>query len=69
MKTQLFVGIDLGGKFHQAQVTGTSGERMGRSFRIARGRRGLQDLSAGLAARSEGQEFEATYTVEATQNY
>jgi transposase len=69
MKTQLFVGIDLGGKFHQAQVTGTSGERMGRSFRIARGRRGLQDLSAGLAARSEGQEFEVSYTVEATQNY
>ena len=69
MKERLFVGIDLGGKFHQVQVTNTSGERVGRSFRISRGRRGLSELSAGLTARSGGQEYEAIYTVEATQNF
>jgi transposase len=69
MRRQLFVGIDLGGKFHQVQVTSATGERVGRSFRISRGRRGLSELHAGVRARSEGQEFEAVYTVEATQNY
>lgn len=69
MRMQFFVGIDLGGKFHQVQVTGSSGERIGRSFRISRGRRGLEELSAGLSTRAGGAEFEAVYTVEATQNY
>lgn len=69
MTKRLFVGVDLGGKFHQVQVTNSSGERVGRSFRILRGRRGLAELWAGVRARSEGEEFEAVYTVEATQNF
>lgn len=69
MTRRFFVGIDQGGKFHQVQVTDSSGERVGRSYRISRGRRGLSELRAGLDARSGGQEYEAIYTVEATQNF
>lgn len=69
MKTYLYVGVDLGGKFHQVQVTSSSGERVGRAFRIGRGHRGLAELLEGVRARSEGQDCEVFYTVEATQNF
>lgn len=68
MSTRVFVGIDLGGRFHQVQLTSESGERLGKSFRIGRGRAGLEELRAGLAQRSKA-DAEPVYTIEATQNY
>lgn len=68
MKQRVFVGIDLGGKFHQVQVTSASGERLGKSFRIGRGRAGLVELEDELD-RVAGVDREAVYTIEATQNY
>jgi transposase len=41
---------------------------LGRSFRIGRGRAGLEELWSGVR-RVAGAEVEAVYTVEATQNY
>jgi transposase len=69
MSSRVYVGIDLGGRFHEVQVTSVEGTPLGRSFRIARGRRGLQELEEGLRRRVGSEEFEAVYTVEATQNY
>ena len=68
MNQRVFVGIDLGGRFHQVQVTGENGERLGKSFRIGRGRAGLEALRAGLEAVSKPG-TEPIYTIEATQNY
>jgi transposase len=68
MKPRIYVGIDLGGGFHQVQVTNEGGERLGKSFRIERGRAGLNQLQTGVAAVA-GKRAEAVYTVEATQNY
>lgn len=68
MTQRVFVGVDLGGTFHQVQVTTEGGERLGRSFRIRRGRQGYEDLRAGVASVA-GEEAEAIYTVEASQNY
>jgi transposase len=68
MRTRVYAGIDLGGRFHQVQVTSASGERLGRSFRIGRGKAGLVELQEGLR-RVSGTDFEAVYTIEATQNY
>lgn len=68
MKRRVYVGVDLGGGFHQAQVTSQDGEKLGRSFRIGRGRAASAELSLGVAAVA-GEEVEAIYTVEATQNY
>jgi len=68
MKPRVYAGVDLGGKFHQVQVTNAAGERLGKSFRIGRGKAGLAELDAGLR-RVAGEEVEAVYTIEATQNY
>lgn len=68
MSQRVFVGIDLGGRFHQVQVTRENGERLGKSFRIGRGRAGLEALHAGLAQLGEA-DAEPIYTIEATQNY
>ena len=68
MKPRVYAGIDLGGKFHQVQVTNAAGERLGKSFRIGRGKAGLTELQDGLR-RVAGEDVEAVYTVEATQNF
>lgn len=68
MSQRVFVGVDLGGRFHQVQVTRDSGERLGKSFRIGRGRAGLEALRAGVAQVSVA-DAELVYTIEATQNY
>lgn len=68
MTQRVFVGVDLGGAFHQVQVTTEGGERLGKSFRIRRGRQGHEDLRAGVASVA-GEEAEAVFTVEASQNY
>jgi len=68
MKQRVFVGIDLGGKFHEVQVTAAGGERLGKSFRIGRGRAGLAELEQGLR-RVGGTDAEPVYTIEATQNF
>lgn len=67
MKRRVYVGVDLGGSFHQVQVTSEAGEKLGRSFRIERGRAADSELSAGVTAVAG--DAEAIYTVEATQNY
>lgn len=68
MSQRVFVGVDLGGQFHQVQVTSAEGRRLGASFRIGRGRQGLAELEQGVRA-AAGAESEAVYTIEATQNY
>lgn len=68
MTTRAYVGVDLGGKFHQVQVTASDGSRLGASFRIGRGRAGLVALEQGVRA-AAGEDAEAIYTIEATQNY
>ncbi len=68
MSQRAYVGVDLGGKFHQVQVTRADGSRLGASFRIGRGREGLAALRRGVAAVA-GDGVEAIYTIEATQNY
>jgi len=68
MKARVYAGVDLGGTFHQVQVTTVEGERLGKSFRIGRGRAGLAELRDGVR-RVAGDDVEAVYTVEATQNF
>jgi hypothetical protein len=68
MKSRIYVGIDLGGSFHQVQVTNEDGARLGKSFRIERGRAGLTQLRTGFGAVA-GKGAEVLYTLEATQNY
>ena len=68
MSQRAYVGVDLGGKFHQVQVTAVDGARLGTSFRIGRGRAGLAALQQGVRA-AAGDDVEAIYTIEATQNY
>ena len=68
MNQRVFVGIDLGGRFHQVQVTRENGERLGKSFRIGRGRAGLEALRVGLT-RVNDADAEPIYSIEATQNY
>ncbi len=68
MSQRVFVGIDLGGRFHQVQVTRENGERLGKSFRIGRGRAGLEALRSGLTQLGEAG-AEPVYTIEATQSY
>jgi transposase len=68
MKPRVYAGVDLGGTFHQVQVTNAAGERVGKSFRIGRGKAGLAALQEGLR-RVAGEDVEAVYTIEATQNY
>jgi len=68
MSQRAYVGVDLGGKFHQVQVTSGDGLRLGSSFRIGRGRAGLAALREGVRA-TAGNEVEAIYTIEATQNF
>jgi transposase len=68
MTARAYVGVDLGGKFHQVQVTAADGSRLGGSFRIGRGRAGLMALQQGVRA-AAGEDAEAIYTIEATPNY
>jgi len=68
MSQRAYVGVDLGGKFHQVQITAADGTSLGRSFRIGRGRAGLAALQQGVRT-VVGEAVEAIYTVEATQNY
>ena len=68
MRERVYVGIDLGGKFHEVQVTSATGERLGKSFRIGRGRQGLGELENGLR-HVAGDDVEPVYTIEATQNF
>jgi len=68
MSQRAYVGVDLGGKFHQVQVTTADGARLGPSFRIGRGREGLAALQQGVLA-AAGRDADAIYTIEATQNF
>lgn len=63
------VGVDLGGAFHEVQVTTGAGERLGRSFRIGRGRRGFEELLEGVGSVTDGGAESAVFAIEATQNY
>jgi len=68
MKPRVYAGVDLGGTFHQVQVTNAAGERLGKSFRIGRGKGALAELEDGLR-RVAGEDVEAVYTIEATQSF
>jgi len=68
MTPRVYAGVDLGGAFHQVQITNAVGERLGKSFRIGRGKTGLAELQEGLR-RIAGDDVDPVYTIEATQNY
>lgn len=68
MKERVFVGIDLGGKYHEVQVTSAAGERLGKSFQIGRGKAAVAELQCGTR-RVAGEDVEAVYTVEATESF
>jgi transposase len=68
MSDRVYAGIDLAGGFHQVQLTSEAGRRVGSSFRIARGRRGVRELLAGVSKRA-GEDSEVAFTIEATQNF
>ena len=68
MRPRVYAGVDLGGRFHQVQITSAAGERLGKSFRIGRGKAALVELQDGLR-RVAGENVEAVYTIEATQNF
>lgn len=68
MGRRVIVGLDLAGHFHQVQVTSEGGEPLGRSFRIRRGRAGLDSLLDGVR-RVAGNDAEPVFSVEATRNY
>lgn len=68
MTQQVYVGLDLGGTFHEVQITDATGARLGKSFRIGRGRAGFEALLAGVQ-KFAGSEVEPVFTVEATRNY
>jgi transposase len=65
MNTKRYAGIDLGQRFHQVAVVDGTGHRAVRSFRIGRGRRGVEQLVAGCKADGE----DLTVSIEATGNY
>jgi transposase len=68
MSERLYAGVDLAGRFHQVQLTTGTGQRIGSSFRIGRGRQGVGELLAGVAKRA-GREADVAFTIEATQNF
>ena len=68
MADRVLVGLDLGGRFHEAQITSVRGERLGRSFRIRRGRAGLAELFQKVRGIA-GDDVEPVFSVEATRNY
>jgi transposase len=65
MSVKRYAGIDLGQRFHQVAVVDGSGQTVARSFRIGRGRRGVEQLVAGCRADGES----LAVSIEATGNY
>jgi transposase len=68
MDERVFVGIDPAGNFHEVQLTDVEGRRLGRSFRIGRGRLAVEELLEEVSERI-GNVRRAVFTVEATQNF
>jgi transposase len=60
-----YAGIDLGQRFHQVAVVDGTGQPVVRSFRIGRGRRGVEQFIAGCRADGEA----LVVSIEATGNY
>jgi transposase len=65
MEMKRYAGIDLGQRFHQVAVVDGTGHQAVRSFRIGRGRRGMEQLVVGCGADGE----DLTVSIEATGNY
>lgn len=65
MSARYFVGIDLGGRFHQAAVVDEQGHRAWPSFRIGRGRAGVEQLLRTLVVPASS----LVVSIEATANY
>jgi hypothetical protein len=53
MNAKRYAGIDLGQRFHQVAVVDGEGRSVVRSFRIGRGRRGVERLIEGCEADGE----------------
>jgi len=65
MSATYFVGIDLGGRFHQVAVVDEQGRHVRPSFRIGRGRQGIEEL----LDRVEAPATSLVVSIEATANY
>lgn len=65
MNAKRYAGIDLGQRFHQVAVVDGEGRSVVRSFRIGRGRSGVERLIEGCGADGE----ELAVSIEATANY
>jgi transposase len=65
MNAKYYVGIDLGSRFHQVAVVDEQSRRVRSSFRIGRGRGGIERLLDTLAVPADS----LTVSIEATANY
>lgn len=65
MSTRYYVGVDLGSRFHQVAVADEQGRRVRPSFRIGRGRGGMELLLRTLAVAPSS----LVVSIEATANY
>lgn len=65
---KLFVGLDLGQRFHQVAVINGAMELVAKPFRIKRGREGIDELMDRMQAQGAGSE-DVVVTIEATANY
>ncbi len=65
---KLFVGLDLGQRFHQVAVINAAMELVVEPFRIKRGREGIEALMGRVKGQGAGPE-DVVVTIEATANY
>ena len=65
MSATYYVGIDLGSRFHQVAVVDADGQRVRRSFRMGRGRAGIEHLLNTVAVPASS----LVVSIEATANY
>jgi transposase len=65
---KVFVGLDLGQRYHQVAVINAAMKLLGEPFRIKRGRAGIEELMECVRAQGARPE-DAVVTIEATANY
>jgi transposase len=68
MSQEVFVGVDLAKEFHQVMAVGSDHQVLAPTFRIGRGRSGMQEMIERLRFLVR-QESDLVFTIEATSDY